>query len=256
VHPADPAESGPLARDVGGVGAAGAQQPRGQRRVQAAGHRVLRGDAIAGEERPDLERLRRPRRIGAGQAKVEVCWPRPDRQDRVRAGEQDRHPAGAVVGPGRVDDLRPVDPQHRGDLSEEFPVHRAVTQHRRGGEGQPGGAAAQGHQPGTALLDDHPGLARRPASLQPGVAGPQRWMPGEGQLLAGGEDPHPVVRAAGGRREHERGLREVRPVGEPLHLPRRQPLSVEHHGDRVPPVGDGGEDVDVPDRAGHAASMP
>jgi GNAT superfamily N-acetyltransferase len=58
VDPAAAAHGGALAGDVGGGGPAGIQQPAGQRRVQAAGHRVLAEAAEGGAERPHFEGFR------------------------------------------------------------------------------------------------------------------------------------------------------------------------------------------------------
>ena len=68
-------------------------------------------------------------------------------------------------------------------------------------------------------------------------------MPGEGELLVGGEDPDPVIRLRVGGRQQERGLGQVGPVGELLHLPGGEVAGVDHHGERVAPVVFGGEHV-------------
>src|SRR6202023_2816742 len=59
------------------------------------------------------------------------------------------------------------------------------------------------------------------------------------------EDPHPVVGARTGRREHESGLREVHPAGKPLHLAVGEASAVEHHGQRVTEIRRGAEDIDL-----------
>src|SRR5579875_1441930 len=55
--PATAAKRRALAHHIRGGGAAGAQQPLGERGVQAAGHRVLAGPAQLRGERAHLERL-------------------------------------------------------------------------------------------------------------------------------------------------------------------------------------------------------
>src|SRR5579875_1139923 len=55
--PATAAKRRALAHHIRGGGAAGAQQPLGERGVQAAGHRVLAGTAQLRGERAHLERL-------------------------------------------------------------------------------------------------------------------------------------------------------------------------------------------------------
>src|SRR5919206_4721853 len=54
-----------LARDVRRRRAACPQQPARERRVEAAGHRILDGRAVLRKERPNLECLRRAGRVGA-----------------------------------------------------------------------------------------------------------------------------------------------------------------------------------------------
>ena len=94
------------------------------------------------------------------------------------------------------------------------------------------------------------------AGLEPGVARPERRVAGEGQLPPGREDPHPVVGAGLRRREHERRLRQVRPVGDPLHRGVVEPVAVEHDGDRVPAERHLGEHVDLPKPPLHPPSLP
>ena len=65
-------------------------------------------------------------------------------------------------------------------------------------------------EPGPALLDDLVLVGAR--LLEPRVAGAERGMPRERELLPEREDPDAVVGALG--REHERRLAQVRPVRE------------------------------------------
>src|SRR5690606_7579532 len=102
---------------------------------------------------------------------------------------------------------------------------------------------AQLDEPDAALLDEPPLRRGRAARGEPPVRGPEGRVAGEGQLGAGGEDPHPVVGGGVGRREEEGGLGEVRPRREALHLLGGQPLPVDDDGDRVALVGLGPEHV-------------
>jgi hypothetical protein len=69
-------------------------------------------------------------------------------------------------------------------------------------------------------------------------------MPGERQLGHRGEDAQAVVRLGIARGQYERGLRQVHPVSQALHLLAFQALAVEYHGHRIAAVGRGREDVD------------
>jgi hypothetical protein len=70
-------------------------------------------------------------------------------------------------------------------------------------------------------------------------------MPGERQLTARGEDPQPVVRRRDGRRQNERGLGQIRPPGQALHLLLGQIRAVEDNGHGVAEIGRRGEYVDL-----------
>src|SRR5580698_5705859 len=73
VHPAAAAEDGALAGYVRGTDPPGGDQPLRERGVQAARHRVLGRRAVAlGEQRADLQCRRRPGRVEAGHADVQV----------------------------------------------------------------------------------------------------------------------------------------------------------------------------------------
>src|SRR5262249_41725151 len=66
-----------------------------------------------------------------------------------------------------------------------------------------------------------------------------------------GEDAHAVVGVRFARRQDEGRLREVRPVRDPLHVVGGEPVTVEHDGHRVAPVGRVGEDVDLSEGSSH-----
>ena len=97
---AGPADGRALGRDVGRGQPSRADQPAGDRGVEAAGHRVLddRARPAARSRAP-----RAPRGSPPGSSpqdpEVEEHGARPDGEHRRRALEQHRHPAGAVVGP-------------------------------------------------------------------------------------------------------------------------------------------------------------
>jgi hypothetical protein len=76
-------------------------------------------------------------------------------------------------------------------------------------------------------------------------------VPGEGQFGRRGEDPDPVVRAGDGGRQHERGLRQVHPVGKPLHGLGAQASTVQDDRDGVAAMPDAAEDIDLTKGAPH-----
>ena len=107
------------------------------------------------------------------------------------------------------------------------------------------------HQAGLALLHDGVGALRDASARDPGVARPERRVPRERQLLHRREDTDPVVGPRIGRRQHERGLGQVRPVREPLHLVAVESVGIEDDRDRVAPVRRGREHVDLAEWAQH-----
>src|SRR5215467_7883746 len=104
--PAAPAERGALADDIGRRRQVRAEQPLGQRRVQASGDRIFDRLPVHGEERPYLEFTLRARRVRPGDSDVEIAGHAPDVEHGLRAGEQDGDPAWPVICPLRVDDVR------------------------------------------------------------------------------------------------------------------------------------------------------
>src|SRR5262249_31217654 len=76
-------------------------------------------------------------------------------------------------------------------------------------------------------------------------------MAGEGQLVARREDAHPIVGCLA--RLEKRGLREIGPARDALHLVARQVLAVEHDRDRVAEERPAGKDIDLQEAA-HALS--
>src|SRR5699024_3616101 len=122
-------------------------------------------------------------------------------------------------------------------------------------EGPALGALPELHQPHPALLDQPAGDGGHATGGKPRVRRAGRGVAGGGQLLGGGEDRHPVVRAGRGGRGEERGLREVRPRREALHLLGAQPDPVDDDGERVALVGPHPEDVDLAEAPLHAGHL-
>ena len=77
------------------------------------------------------------------------------------------------------------------------------------------------------------------------MAGAQRRMARERQLLRRREDAHAVVGIRLLGRHDERRLGQVRPVREALHLLAGETLAVEHDRDRVAEERPAGKDVDL-----------
>ena len=228
------------------------EQPHRHRGVEAAGDGILDGHAVLREERPHLEVDVRAR---AGAAPPAPRSPTSvvglaastastlSRRRAIHPGPLSTHSAATTRG--RVD---AGGGRQRGD---ELVVGRAAAHDRRGGERQAAVGAAHPHETGRALLHHDVGARRLAAGLQPGVARAERRMAGEGQLAARREDPHPVVGAGLRRREDERRLGEVRPVGDAGELVVGEPVTVEHDGDRVAAVRRLGEHVDLGEAALH-----
>ena len=186
-------------------------------------------------------------------------------QHGVGAVEQQAQPFGAVVERLGGQHLRGLQAQCRQYLGQVGGFGRAACQRRRG-KGHAHAAVcgtasqrAQRHHAHGAFLAHFGHLACRACGLglaavgQPGVAGAQGGVAGKGQLAAGGEDAHAVVGSGGPAlgcgRQHEGGFRQVGPAGEALHGFVAQAGAVQHHGQRVAQVGDGGEHVHLHERA-------
>jgi len=106
-------------------------------------------------------------------------------------------------------------------------------------------------QPGAAFLHGLAGPGRASAAFQPGVAGAQGGMPGEGQFPGRGEDPDQVVRLGRPGGQHEGGFRQVRPAREQLHLLVAEAVGTKHDRDRVTEVRSLGEDIHLTELMGH-----
>ncbi len=245
-------EDGALAGDVGQHRPAGVDEPCGEGGVEASGDGILRRRAVLREERPNLERLMAPRRVRTDDPDVHVHGPGAHGEDRIRIGEEDGDPVGAVGRPLGVDDREPVDSELRGDPRQRRLVDRPRVEQWRCPERQTIDRPPDGNQPGPALLDDPPGIAGTTTGLEPGVARPERRVTGERQLARGVEDSDAVVRGGIGRREDEGGLGQVRPARKVLHRCERQALRLEHHRERVAEKRARPEDVHLPEPAPHA----
>ena len=108
--------------------------------------------------------------------------PGPEREHRVGAAEQHRHPAGPVVDPLGVEDLAAVEAEHVGDVLHERALHRPAAHERRPGEREARRRPADRDQAGPALLAHDVAAPASPPASQPGMAGPERRVPGEREL--------------------------------------------------------------------------
>ena len=127
-------------------------------------------------------------------------------------------PSRPVVDPAPGQDGGFRNLQSTDDLRRHLWLQRPDPKQGRSGEGQVLAIDPHRHQAHPALLDYASGRPRLAARRQPGLAGAQGRMAGEGQLPLRREDPHPVVGTRVGRRQEEGGLLHVRPVCEGGHL--------------------------------------
>jgi len=84
-------------------------------------------------------------------------------------------------------------------------------------------------------------------------------MPGEGDFLLRGENPHAVVGTRRGRRQHERRFREIGPARDCLHLVRVEVGGLEDDGERIAGARARREDIDLLEgtrTSAHHASVP
>jgi hypothetical protein len=99
-----------------------------------------------------------------------------------------------------------------------------------------------------ALLHDTAGVLWCAAVVQPRACGPEGGVPGERQFTSRGEDPQPVVRLKRGGRQDERGLGQIRPARQALHLLVGHVRAIEDDGNRVAETGRRREHVDLHER--------
>ena len=143
------------------------------------------------------------------------------------------------------EDTVSLDAKRGDDLADVFFVERTVADQRRSGEGQDALDVAHADQADGALLHDAAGLVRCAAVVQPRAGGPESGVPGERQFPSRSEDPQPVVRRRSDGRQDERGLGQVRPARQALHLLVGQVRAVVDDGYRIAEIGDRGEHVDL-----------
>jgi hypothetical protein len=116
---------------------------------QAAGHGVFALPLPWGEG-PDLEVHLQARRIrsdhpdGVESARVDGLGLQ--RQNRLRVGEQQRHPSRTVVGPLRAHDLIMIDAEIGHDLCQVLGLDISASDQWRCSEGEPRSVAANAYQ--------------------------------------------------------------------------------------------------------------
>ena len=204
---------------------AGSQQPPGQRGVQAPGHRVLRPVAPSfGKNARTSNAVRRARRDRDRRSPTSrSSEPGLTASTASALSSSDGHPARAVVDPLGVDDLRAVDPEHRREaLDQRRLVDRArsapaAARRRRARRA----CGARATSPAAHSCTITPASRGEPPASSHAWQVPSVGCPANGSSLHGREDPHPVVGAGVLGRQHERRLRQVRPVARRAASPRR-----------------------------------
>ena len=247
----------PWAGDVALGREAGADQPLRQAGVEAAGDRVLDGDAVCGEEGPHLDRassrpgrVARRRRRGRGR-------PTPRRARREHRLGASR--AATATQPGPLSTHCGGD--ERGRIGAERLRATARRSAARPGRCAPAAAPANasarrrgGSAPGRRRTA---GRRRRRAACpprpQPGVAGAERRVAGERQLARRREDADAVV---GARRRSARAGTSSRSgwssCANACMLRVVERVGAVHDGERVALQRRRGEDVDLVEAEGRA----
>ena len=154
----------PWLATYGALGPPGPEQPAGERRVEAAGHRVLDGRAVLREERPNLERApRTPGGIRPDDARGRTST-KPGRSASTSAADDSRtatqpgplsaHWASTIAARGIRSDL--------GDVRDVRLVDRPVADERRRGEREPcRRCAGRGSRPAAHSCTISPDRGRR-----------------------------------------------------------------------------------------------
>ena len=226
----------PWRATYGGGQPAGADQPLGDRGVEAAGHRVLDQRAVLGEEGAHLDGVRRAGRVRADEPDVAIDEPGVGRPAPRRRSPAARRSSRVRCRPTRRRRPRPGrGPMAFTSVGDELVVDRSRPQQRRRGERQTGHPSGAADQAGRALLHDRRRAARGvPPCGQPGVAGAEGRVPGEGQLRRRREDPDPVVGVRGRRRRARTSSRRGSSSGRRLASSSSvESIAVEDDGDRV-----------------------
>ena len=226
------------------------EQPLRERGVQTAGDRVLGSGAVLGKERAHLERVRRTWRVRANHAQVQID----DAGSKARTASALASSTATQPGPLSTHSASRISPRWMPSTDARCSISDSST-----GPDRINGGAANASPSGVWRTRTRPAAhcwtttssCRASSRAEPGVARAERRVPGKRQLERRREDADLIVRTLDGRRQHKRRLGQVGPVGEPLHLVRREARGVEHDRDWIAAIGRGGEDVDLAKRAQH-----
>ena len=230
---------------VRGRRASAADKPLRRSSVEAAGDRVF-GGCIAGDERPNFEvRVFRTamRSDHTHLQSLQGGIVGHDVQDLACRVKEHAYPGGAVDQPCSVQEGIARQSEARRDLCHVPLIDGSGSCQWGRRKSQPFRVPLYRDQPCAAFLDEDPVLLGNAAGFKPCMRGSEGRVPGEWKLLVGRKDPDPVIGLGVGRRQEECGLGQVGPVGELLHLLRREVFGVNHHGERVASVVIGGEHV-------------
>jgi hypothetical protein len=202
---------------------AGADEPLGQRGVQAAGDGVFAQAVVAREEGAHFKRRVAPCRVRPHHANVQPGQHRPiglERQHLLGAAQHHATPVRPVVAPAVRHDVAARHTQAASDQRHIRFVQWAAFDQRWRREGQPLAVALDLHQAHTTFLH-HVFRLRHAAGFQPRVASAQRGVAGKRKFAPRAENAHAVVgprsAALGRGRQHKGALRQVGPVREVLH---------------------------------------
>ena len=229
----------------------GADEPLSERSVQTAGDGILDGGTIRREKRPDLERVRRSITMGTDHPDRPTHRARPQASHDVGVADQDPEPTRTVVDPLRIKDLVSAQTEHRSDLFDGGRVDRPLSHEGRRGKRQAISGSTDRDKSARALLHDAIRAMLLMMVMEPGVAGAEGGMTGEGKLGRRSKDARLIVSSAVGWREHKGRLRQVRPPSHSLHVLRRQAIGFENDRHRIPEVGLLGEHIDLSEWSRH-----
>ena len=107
------------------------------------------------------------------------------RQNRLSVGQQQRHPAGPVIGPLRIHHHVTTDIEKGNDLRQVLGRDVTASDQWRCSEGKPRPVATNRYESGSALLDDTFRILGDPARLQPGMGRAEGGVAGKRELAAG-----------------------------------------------------------------------
>ena len=201
------------------------------------------GSDLGGSDHPDGARANDADVVAFHRAEVRL-----EGQDGLCTGKAHCDPARAIVAPLSVEHIGTIDLKDQADTGDVSFISGTTADEIGGCERQPPICLTKVDEANPALLHDDSFSRRDAPSFEPSVAGADGWMAGERELGPGREDADPVVGRSICWLQDERGLAQVRPMSELLHLFIGEIVGIKHDCYRITAVRNGGEYINLLER--------